>query len=200
VPVATLRTWQERYHVVIPARSPGGHRLYSRDQVAQLRFLAGEVAAGLSSADAHRILAERLERGDPAQEVPMQGSVLVLLAERDPYAAELSEYFLLNEGYEVMLTLSAEQAMSQAAERAVDVAIVDLLISGAQGLRLCAQLHERGGTQVVAVSSFDAADAALQAGASAFLRKPIEPLQLVATVQDLAGRSAWTRSTQVRQP
>ena len=48
VPAATLRTWQERYGVVQPERSPAGHRLYSRDQLEQLRFLADQIAAGLS--------------------------------------------------------------------------------------------------------------------------------------------------------
>jgi DNA-binding transcriptional MerR regulator len=33
VPVATIRTWEDRYGLVIPDRSAGGHRLYRRDQV-----------------------------------------------------------------------------------------------------------------------------------------------------------------------
>jgi CheY-like chemotaxis protein len=37
-------------------------------------------------------------------------------------------------------------------------------------------------------------DAADEAGASAFLTKPIEPLQLVSTVRDLIGTSALTGS------
>ena len=61
VPAATLRTWQERYGAQ-PERNPAGHRLYSRDQLEQLRFLADQVAAGLSPGDAHRPL-ERLVRG-----------------------------------------------------------------------------------------------------------------------------------------
>lgn len=39
VPAPTLRNWEERYEVVVPLRSPGGHRLYSRRQLEQLRFL-----------------------------------------------------------------------------------------------------------------------------------------------------------------
>src|SRR5260370_41481970 len=65
VPAATLRTWQDRYGVVRPDRSRGGQRLYSEDQLEQLRFLAEHVAAGLPPADAHRLLAERLTHGAP---------------------------------------------------------------------------------------------------------------------------------------
>src|SRR5260370_22184897 len=64
VPAATLRTWQDRYGVVRPERSRGGQRLYSEDQLEQLRFLAEHVAAGLSPADAHRLLAEPLTHGE----------------------------------------------------------------------------------------------------------------------------------------
>ena len=59
LPVATIRNWEERYASIVPERSPGGHRLYSRDHVEQLRFIAAEVSRGLSAADAHRLLAER---------------------------------------------------------------------------------------------------------------------------------------------
>ena len=55
--VATIRNWEERYAAVVPERSPGGQRLYSREQVEQLRYVADQVARGLSAADAHRLLA-----------------------------------------------------------------------------------------------------------------------------------------------
>ncbi|HVD13530.1 MAG TPA: MerR family transcriptional regulator, partial [Actinomycetota bacterium] len=55
---ATLRTWQERYGLPVPERSPGGHHLYARNQVEQLRFVKAQVDSGMSSADAHRLLTE----------------------------------------------------------------------------------------------------------------------------------------------
>src|SRR5215207_2022597 len=104
IPAATIRNWEERYATIVPHRSAGGHRLYSRDQVEQLRFVATEVSRGLSAADAHRLLAERREGGQPA--LIGQGArsrPIVLLAERDPAAAELERLFLRTEGYEVRL-------------------------------------------------------------------------------------------------
>jgi DNA-binding response OmpR family regulator len=44
---------------------------------------------------------------------------------------------------------------------------------------------------VVAVSVLESRDLALEAGADAFLLKPLEPLQLVSTVRDLLGSSAF---------
>ncbi|RCW45901.1 response regulator receiver domain-containing protein [Halopolyspora algeriensis] len=120
----------------------------------------------------------------------MEGKVLILLAERDPYSAELTEHFLRTEGYEVEVVFSAEEALDAAIERTPDLAIVDLLISGVRGQRLCSQLLERTETAVVAISSLASAETAFAVGASAFLQKPIEPLQLVSTVQQLLERGA----------
>src|SRR6476619_263960 len=89
VPTATLRTWEERYAIVVPERSPGGHRLYTRDQVEQLRFVLRHVERGLQPADAHRLLAGRLtetEDDDLASADP-ETRLVIMLAERDPYAA-----------------------------------------------------------------------------------------------------------------
>jgi CheY-like chemotaxis protein len=201
VPAATLRTWQERYAVVVPTRSEGGHRLYTRDQVEQLRFLVDQVAAGLSPADGHRLLREQLAAGLPLQSPSGSGpdKVLVLLVERDQFAAEFAEYFLRTEGYDIALALSAEDAMAKTAENHPDLAVIDLLISGGRGFELCRKLCERDGVPILAISTLDTRDNAMAAGASAFLLKPIEPLQLVSTVQDLLGRSAFLRRGERRE-
>src|SRR6476620_11505160 len=64
VSAATIRTWEARYGDVVPQRSEGGQRLYSGDQVEQLRFVKNEVAGGRRPGEAHRLLAERGARGD----------------------------------------------------------------------------------------------------------------------------------------
>ena len=61
---ATIRTWETRYGLVVPERSEGGQRLYSRDQVDQLRFVKEHVDIGRRPAEAHRLLSERVARGD----------------------------------------------------------------------------------------------------------------------------------------
>jgi CheY-like chemotaxis protein len=50
--------------------------------------------------------------------------------------------------------------------------------------------REQDGTAIVVVSAVEAMDAAIEAGADASLRKPIDPLQLVSTVRDLLRSSA----------
>jgi DNA-binding transcriptional MerR regulator len=192
IPAATIRNWEERYGTIVPERSPGGHRLYSRDQVEQLRFIAAEVSRDLSAADAHRLLAERREGGRPlVNESPGGGTrLLVLLAERDPVAADLAEFFLRTEGYEVHLALAVGDAEEQWLESSPQLAIVELMISGGRGAELCRRLKQRDAGAVLAISVLQARDEALAAGADAFLQKPLDPLEFVSTVKDLLGASA----------
>jgi CheY-like chemotaxis protein len=188
---ATLRGWEDRYQVVIPARSQGSHRLYSRDQVEQLRFVQRSMGDGASAADAHRLLAEQLGGPTDASVTGRDVVMLVLLAERDRFAAELCEYFLRTEGYEVCLALNPAEAERRFVERQPSLSVVELVMPG--GLELCRRLAQDDATPVLAVSALAFHDEALTAGASAFLQKPFEQLQFVSTVRDLLGSSALTR-------
>jgi DNA-binding transcriptional MerR regulator len=190
---ATLRSWEERYAAVIPARSGGSQRVYSRDQVEQLRFIADRVTEGASAADAHRLLAERLGMPSSTSAVGDEAVVIViLLAERDRYAAQLCEYFLRTEGYDVCLALDPHKAEDLYVQRRPNLSIVELMIAGG-GFGLCERLTRDEGVPLLAVSALALRDEALAAGASAFLEKPFEPLEFVSTVRDLLGASALTR-------
>ena len=192
VQVATIRTWEDRYGLVVPGRNASGHRLFSRDQVEQLRFVTTRMAEGLTAADAHRLLAERIEGGLPvAAGAGHRGRLLVLLADYDPYAAELQEYFLKTEGFEVEVALDEGAARKSFTDSAPALVVVEILISGGSGYSLCRFFKHDLDVPVVAVSVLECQDQALDAGADAFLMKPLEPLQFVSTVRDLLGSSAF---------
>ncbi|MEX1357054.1 MAG: MerR family transcriptional regulator [Gaiellaceae bacterium] len=194
VPAATIRNWEERYGLVKPERSGGGHRLYSRTQVEQLRFVKERVDGGLQPAEAHRLLGERLEGGGDVRftdEKAPEARLLILLAERDPYAAELAEFFLRTEGYDVALALDADDAARKFEQLSPQLAVVELLISGGAGGELCRRLKESGVVACLAISTLAGREEALGAGADAFLQKPLDPLQFVSTVKDLLGKSAF---------
>jgi DNA-binding transcriptional MerR regulator len=190
---STIRTWEERYGVVSPQRSPGGRRLYSRDEVDRLRFVKLKVDEGIQPADAHRLLAERASGGPvPMEGGPVRGGVrpLILLVERDPYATELVEYFLRRDGYNVDVATDAAEAENKVLGMSPQLTIVELLLSGGEGVNLCRRLKERSPAPVLAVSTLDGRDASFAAGADAFLQKPLDPLVLTSTVRDLIRASA----------
>ena len=95
---ATIRTWETRYGLIEPERSEGGQRLYSRDHVEQLRFVKTQVDLGRRPGEAHRLLRERLARGDGFGGTRMR----VLLAESRLGAAQLLAELLGPEVFEAL--------------------------------------------------------------------------------------------------
>ena len=195
LPMSVLVSWDETERLVRPARTSSGLALYSRDDVDRLLRAKRAFAAGRSSEEVREMLAAHLALARAGQGGLRGRRLLVLLAEKDPYAAEFSEYFLRTEGYEVEVALSASEAEARALELQPDLAVVELLISGGSGPELCARLKARPGAKVLAISSLDHEDEALRAGADAFVGKPFEPLAFVSAVKDLLGESAMLRLT-----
>jgi DNA-binding transcriptional MerR regulator len=191
----TIRNWEERYGLVRPVRSSGGQRLYSRDDVDRLRFVHDEVERGATPADAHRLLEERLAQGEPFTEPDLDApDVVILLAERDPYAVDLAEFLLRTEGFAVEVATTPQEAIEVFAAKAPAVVIVELLLGGGQGAALCRELKLRGAGSVIATSALRLGAEALAGDADAFLEKPFDSLLLISTVKDLLGQSAGMRS------
>lgn len=201
VPVSTLRTWEERYGLVIAVRSSGGQRRYTRNQLTHLSFVVEQIDQGFSPGDAHRLLAEHIDRGsevvNPGTD-EKQAEILVLIAERDRFAASLEDYLLRTEGFRVETASSADETERKFDELVPRIVVVELLLSGGVGGRLIERLKEAGAT-VIAVSPLAARDVAAEFGAAAFLQKPIDPLVFVSTVRDLLGTSAISRQRSIRQ-
>jgi DNA-binding transcriptional MerR regulator len=141
---ATIRTWETRYGHVVPQRSDGGQRIYSRDQVDQLRFVRDEIVAGRRPAEAHRLLAERLASGESVAGVRMR----VLLAETRVGAAEMLRQLLGAEGFDVLLATDPDSATRWMNELAPTFAVIDT--DDAAFAELARELQRRGGRVVSA--------------------------------------------------
>jgi DNA-binding transcriptional MerR regulator len=118
---ATIRTWETRYGLVTPKRSEGGQRLYSRDQVEQLRFVRAEVDQGRRPGEAHRLLSERLARGDGFGGTRMR----VLLAESKLGAATVLRELLGTDGFEVLLATDPDSATRAIDELSPALVVID---------------------------------------------------------------------------
>jgi CheY-like chemotaxis protein len=89
----------------------------------------------------------------------------------------------------------AEDAVAAAEairQRPPDAIVLDVNLPGMDGLAFCAQLKRNRRTKdipIIVLSGSDggSAEAALEAGADSFLRKPFSPLELLAIVERLAG-------------
>ena len=78
VPVATLRSWEQRFGFPAPLRSTGGQRRYTAAQVEQVRQVLAERARGLG-------LAAAVAAVTAASETPVQRSVFADLRAAHPH-------------------------------------------------------------------------------------------------------------------
>lgn len=89
VPVATIRVWERRYGFPRSVRTPGGHRIYSEQEVERLRWVKARVDEGMQASQAVQALSY-LERKPeavvhapaPAEPLPATGSKALAEAQR----------------------------------------------------------------------------------------------------------------------
>lgn len=51
-----IRAWEEQYHLITPARTGGGHRLFSEEDVERIRWIKAMVDRGMSLKGIERLL------------------------------------------------------------------------------------------------------------------------------------------------
>ena len=116
------------------------------------------------------------------------GPLLVLIAERDHSVRELESYYLDKAGFAVEFVGDGEAALECVRRTSPALVVTEILIPKIDGLTLCRRLRDDPATRdipVVVLSILAAAARADEAGARAFLRKPLVESIFLATVQDV---------------
>lgn len=116
------------------------------------------------------------------------GKALILVVERDPHVRELEAHFLNEAGYAVAFEQNGELALTHARKALPDIIITEILVPALDGLALCRRLKSdptTGGISVVVFSILAASGRAKEAGADAFLLKPLAEHSLLGTVRRL---------------
>ena len=113
----------------------------------------------------------------------------VLLADDDKLTLNVLNDTLTRAGYDVLTATDGEQAWKKLQESKAQVAILDWIMPGMEGVEICrrAQQHpafvNRYFILLTGKSSTEDLVAGLQAGASDYLRKPFEEAELLARVE-----------------
>jgi CheY-like chemotaxis protein len=117
-----------------------------------------------------------------------EGGALILVVERDPHVRELEAFFLKEAGFAVEFADDGASALERARKLRPHLVITEILVPKLDGLALCRQLKgdpETRGIMVLIFSILTASIRAREAGADAFLRKPLAEQRLVDTVRQL---------------
>ena len=125
----------------------------------------------------------------------------VLVVEDDKRLAGTVKRGLENEGYAVDIALDGIEGKWMATEQGYDAIVLDIMLPGLNGYRLCAELREAGNwTPILMLTAkhgeFDEAEA-LDTGADDFLTKPFSFVVLLARLRALLRRGRPERPTRI---
>ncbi len=116
------------------------------------------------------------------------GQALILVVERDPHIRDLESYFLNEAGFAVEFTADGDAALTAARALRPDIIITEVLVPKLDGLALCRIVKsdaELQSTVVLVFSILAVQSRAREAGADAFLLKPLAEKRLIDTVREL---------------
>jgi phosphate regulon transcriptional regulator PhoB len=120
----------------------------------------------------------------------------ILIIEDEPDIAELVKYHLEKAGLAARIVADGKQAMDLIARDQPDLAILDLMLPGLDGLEICRRLRASQATKGIPVIMLTARAEevdrvlGLEMGADDYVPKPFSPRELVARVKAVLRRAA----------
>jgi excisionase family DNA binding protein len=161
---STIRKWSDGGR--LPAfYTPGGHRRFRRADLDQ--FVGSSRTAG----------------GRPRP--------VVLIVDDDPGLREFLRVNLESDGYQVREAGSAQEGLAALEDEPPDLILLDVMMPKVDGWEMLRLVRERHGVEAIPVVMFSGkvadedAAAAEERGAQAFIGKPFDPEQLLASTKQL---------------
>ncbi|MBY0243678.1 MAG: response regulator transcription factor [Burkholderiaceae bacterium] len=118
--------------------------------------------------------------------------VRILLVEDDGELAELIRDYLTAKGYAVSVLARGDQVLPWLRSDKADLVLLDLMLPGLDGLRVCQLLRQQSNIPVLMLTArnqhLDQIDG-LESGADDYVVKPVEPRVLLARIQALLRRT-----------
>jgi CheY-like chemotaxis protein len=124
---------------------------------------------------------------------------LILVVERNPIVQRLEKYLLEQAGYTVDFVADGVSALARARELHPQILVTEILVPKIDGLSVCYQLKSDKTTsdiRVLVFSHLHAEDRAREAGADAFLVKPLDEVRLIETVEKLIDMALKQRESE----
>ena len=118
----------------------------------------------------------------------------VLIADDDAVVRDVVRRYLERDGLEVRVVGDGNEALRILSTERIDVAVLDVMMPGPNGLSLCRTLRQGGDYTVpvillTALSEEDDRIAGLEAGADDYLTKPFSPRELALRVRSVLRRT-----------
>jgi len=118
----------------------------------------------------------------------------ILVVDDDPHLLNLLDMRLAEQGFEVMLASSAQEALDKVAEQKPDIVIADIMMPGMDGYELCGRIREAEELRNIpfvflsALADTEDKVKGLRLGADDYITKPFEFHELLARIEILLDR------------
>ncbi len=125
----------------------------------------------------------------------------ILIAEDDDNIRNLLASYLSVSGYETKSVRDGNAALRQLNTADYDLAVLDIMLPGVDGLEVCRRIREHKALPVLLLTALGEEHDRIegfQAGADDYVVKPFSPRELVARVQAILRRSDIARSDALR--
>lgn len=110
----------------------------------------------------------------------------ILVIDDEVEIAELIEIYLAGEGYGVLKATSAEEGLEILKNNDISLVLLDIMLPGMDGIKMCATIRENNNIPVIMVSAKSTEIdkvIGLNIGADDYITKPFNPLELLARVK-----------------
>jgi CheY-like chemotaxis protein len=128
-----------------------------------------------------------------APESGAEPKALILAVEQDRHVRTLQRYFLEQAGYRIEFCNNGKEALDRIRSLHPDIVISEILVPQLDGLSVCRAIKADPALRDVVVlmlSILTAEERALEAGANAFLKKPLNDSVLVQSIERLLAQRA----------
>ncbi|MGQ0508149.1 MAG: protein kinase domain-containing protein [Myxococcaceae bacterium] len=126
----------------------------------------------------------------------------ILVVDDSEISRRFVEAHVMEAGYETVCCTSAEEALETMTRKTVDLCLLDLLMPGIDGFKLCQLIREKPEWRTLPIifvssaCSLEERMRGLTVGGDDFIRKPYDPAELVARIHAHLQRVAFLRQVQ----
>ena len=125
----------------------------------------------------------------------------ILLLEDDINLSETVKEYLEDEGYEVDVAYSADEAYEKIYEKSFDLLLLDVMVPGENGFEILKNIRKNSNTPAIFITSLNSVEdleKGYNSGCDDYIRKPFVLKELKLRIETLLKREFDTKSSQIK--